>query len=147
MSMHTWWVVLGLAGGEGASVFGHLTGRPTAGLVVFPVMVVATIAGGVALGPIAERSRFGTVLAGSALLAGVPMAANVLSFYGLSPFVVTRQVVGGAALEEMLLDARPAVFSVAGHAVEATPAETPGTADLVEHTPEVATADLVARVV
>ena len=51
--------------------------------------------------------------------AGVAMAANVLSFHGLAPFVVTRQVVGGAALEEMRLDERPAVFTVAGHAVEA----------------------------
>ena len=46
------------------------------------------------------------------------MAANVVSFGGLAPFVVTRQVVGGAALEEMRLDERPAVFTVAGHAVE-----------------------------
>ena len=61
--------------------------------------------------------------------------------------MVTRQVVGGAALEEMLLDQRPAVFTVAGHAVEAAPAETPGAADVVEHAPEVAAADLVARVV
>ena len=50
------------------------------------------------------------------------MAANVLSFGGLAPFVVTRQVVGGAALEEMRLDERPAVFTVAGHAVEPRPA-------------------------
>ena len=54
------------------------------------------------------------------------MAANVVSFDGLSPFTVTRQVVGGSVLEEMVLDERPAVFTVAGHAVEAQPAETPG---------------------
>ena len=35
----------------------------------------------------------------------VPMAANAISVAGSSPFVVTRQVVGGAALEEMALDA------------------------------------------
>ena len=58
------------------------------------------------------------------------MAANVLSFSGLAPFVVTRQVVGGAALEEMRLGDRPAVFTVAGHAVEAAPAETPGPAEV-----------------
>jgi electron transfer flavoprotein alpha subunit len=79
--------------------------------------------------------------------AGVAMAANVLSFQGLAPFVVTRQVVGGAALEEMQLDERPAVFSVAGHAVEAAPADVPGAAEVVEHTPEIAAGDLVARVV
>ena len=52
-----------------------------------------------------------------------------------------------AALEEMRLADRPAVFTVAGHAVEAVPAETPGPAEVQVHTPEIAAADLVARVV
>jgi electron transfer flavoprotein alpha subunit len=95
----------------------------------------------------AGTPRGGEVLAHLSARAGVPMAANVLSFGGLSPFVVTRQVVGGQALEEMRLGARPTVFTVAGHAVEAVPAATPGPADVVEHAPEVAEADLVARVV
>ena len=56
---------------------------------------------------------------------GVAMAANVISFSGLAPFVVTRQVAGGAAREEMVLNQRPAVFTVAGHALEATPARSP----------------------
>jgi electron transfer flavoprotein alpha subunit len=87
------------------------------------------------------------VLAHLAARTGVAMAANVVSFSGLAPFAVTRQVVGGSVLEEMVLDERPAVFTVAGHAVEAAPAETPGPATLVETQPEVAAADLVARVV
>ncbi len=87
------------------------------------------------------------VLAHLAARAGVAMAANVVSFDGLSPFAVTRQVVGGSVLEEMVLDERPAVFTVAGHAVEAVPAESPGPATLVETQPEVAESDLVARVV
>lgn len=87
------------------------------------------------------------VLAHLAARTGVAMAANVVSFDGLSPFTVTRQVVGGAVLEEMVLDERPAVFTVAGHAVEATPAGSPSAATLVESKPEVAAADLVARVV
>jgi electron transfer flavoprotein alpha subunit len=87
------------------------------------------------------------VLAHLAARAGVAMAANVVSFDGLSPFTVTRQVVGGSVLEEMVLDERPAIFTVAGHAVEAAAAETPGPATLVEARPEVAAADLVARVV
>ncbi|GAB3198116.1 electron transfer flavoprotein subunit alpha/FixB family protein [Nocardioides hungaricus] len=95
----------------------------------------------------AGTPRGNEVLAHVAARAGVPMAANVLSFGGLSPFVVTRQVVGGAALEEMRLAERPAVFSVAGHAVEASAADTPGVGELVVETPEVADADLVARVV
>lgn len=87
------------------------------------------------------------VLAHLAARLDVPMAANVISFGGLSPFVVTRQVVGGAVREEMRLEKRPAVFTVAGHAVEAAPAEQPTTAEVRELEPEVPEADLVARVV
>jgi electron transfer flavoprotein alpha subunit len=95
----------------------------------------------------AGTDRGNELMAHVAARADVAMAANVLSFQGLAPFVVTRQVVGGAALEEMQLDQRPAVFSLAGHAVEAEPADVPGAADLVEHAPAVAAGDLVARVV
>jgi electron transfer flavoprotein alpha subunit len=95
----------------------------------------------------AGTSRGNEVMAHVAAREGVAMAANVLSFAGLSPFVVTRQVVGGAALEEMRLADRPAVFTVAGHAVEAAPAATPGPAEVARHAPEIAAADLVARVV
>jgi electron transfer flavoprotein alpha subunit len=94
----------------------------------------------------AGTDRGNELMAHVAARAGVAMAANVLSFDGLSPFTVTRQVVGGAALEEMVLDQRPAVFSVAGHAVEAAPAQTPGAADVIEVAPEIDPADLVARV-
>jgi electron transfer flavoprotein alpha subunit len=95
----------------------------------------------------AGTPRGNEVLAHVAARADVAMAANVVSFAGLAPFVVTRQVVGGAALEEMALDDRPALFTVAGHAVEPVPADVPGAGTLVEVTPEVADADLVARVV
>ena len=95
----------------------------------------------------AGTPRGNEVLAHVAARSDVAMAANVISFQGLAPFVVTRQVVGGAALEEMALDDRPALFTVAGHAVEPVPADVPGAATLVEVTPEVADADLVARVV
>lgn len=95
----------------------------------------------------AGTPRGNEVLAHVAARADVAMAANVISFQGLAPFVVTRQVVSGAALEEMALDDRPAVFTVAGHAVEPVPADPPGAGTLVEITPEVAAADLVARVV
>ncbi|MFC4785797.1 electron transfer flavoprotein subunit alpha/FixB family protein [Nocardioides sp. MAHUQ-72] len=95
----------------------------------------------------AGTPRGNEVLAHVGARLGVAMAANVLSFGGLSPFVVTRQVVGGAALEEMRLDERPAVFTVAGHAVEAVPAAAPGPAEVVECRPALTEADLVARVV
>jgi electron transfer flavoprotein alpha subunit len=87
------------------------------------------------------------VLAHVAAREGVPMAANVLSAEGSDPIVVTRQVVGGAALEEMRLAQRPAVLTVAGHAVEPRPADGPGAADVVDLAVEVSEADLVARVV
>jgi electron transfer flavoprotein alpha subunit len=95
----------------------------------------------------AGTDRGNELMAHVAARSGVAMGANVLSFRGLSPFTVTRQVVGGSALEEMVLDQRPAVFTVAGHAVEATAAESPGAADVVEVAPEIAAVDLVARVV
>jgi len=95
----------------------------------------------------AGTDRGNELMAHVAARAGASMAANVLSFSGLSPFVVTRQVVGGAAMEEMNLHQRPAVFTVAGHAVEAKPASAAGPGELVEHTPQIAAADLVARVV
>jgi len=96
---------------------------------------------------IAGGSPRGTeVLAHVAARENVAMAANVVSFGGLSPFVVTRQVVGGAVMEEMRLDQRPALFTVAGHAVEATPAATPGAATVKPLEVEVGEADLVARV-
>ncbi|MBZ5741240.1 electron transfer flavoprotein subunit alpha/FixB family protein [Nocardioides mangrovi] len=111
---------------------GVLAVRETAGSVV--VMAAGTPRGNEVMAHVGAR-------------AGVAMAANVLSFGGLSPFTVTRQVVGGAALEEMQLSQRPAVFTVAGHAVEAAPADAPGPAEVVVETPAVAEADLVARVV
>ncbi|HET8604946.1 MAG TPA: electron transfer flavoprotein subunit alpha/FixB family protein [Marmoricola sp.] len=95
----------------------------------------------------AGSPRGNEVIAHLAARLDVPMAANVVSFAGLAPFVVTRQVVGGAALEEMRLDVRPALFTVAGHAWTASPAEQPLEAGWQEVTPEVSPSDLVARVV
>ncbi len=90
--------------------------------------------------------RGGEVLAHLAARLDVPMAANAIGVKGTSPYVVTRQVVGGAALEEMALDASPAVFTVAGHSWSATPADSPASPSWQEHTPEIAEHDLLARV-
>ncbi|MGI9157267.1 MAG: electron transfer flavoprotein subunit alpha/FixB family protein [Marmoricola sp.] len=99
----------------------------------------------------AGSPRGNEVLAHLAARLDVPMAANVVSFAGLSPLVVTRQVVGGAALEEMALAKRPALFTVAGHSWVAEPVaervEQPAVATWTEFTPAVSPADLVARVV
>ncbi len=94
----------------------------------------------------AGSARGNEVLSHLAARLGVAMAANVVAFAGLAPFVVTRQVVGGAALEEMRLEQRPAVFSVAGHSWTAA-ASGGAAASWHEFTPVVAEADLVARVV
>ena len=87
------------------------------------------------------------VLAHLAARLDVAMAANVVAIGATEPLVVTRQVQGGAVLEEMRLPEQPAVLTVAGHAVEASPAATPADAVVREHSPEVAAADLLARVV
>lgn len=111
-------------------------------------VVAARAAAGSVVVTAAGSSRGNEILAHVAVRTDAPFAANVVSFSSLAPFTVTRQVVGGAALEEVRLDHRPAVFSVAGHAVEATPADPPGApATVAPFTPEVSDADLVARVV
>ncbi|WP_155053762.1 electron transfer flavoprotein subunit alpha/FixB family protein [Streptomyces blattellae] len=95
----------------------------------------------------AGSPRGNEVLAHLAARLDVPMAANATAFQGLAPFVVTRQVVGGAAMEEMTLGQRPAIFTVAGHSWAVSPVEGASPAAWVEVTPEVAESDLVARVV
>lgn len=85
------------------------------------------------------------VLAHLAARLDVAMAANVVSVPEAG--VVVRQVLGGAVLEEMRLPDEPAVVAVAGHAVEAAPAAEAGAGTLRPFEPEVAQADLVARVV
>ncbi|QYJ02914.1 electron transfer flavoprotein subunit alpha/FixB family protein [Nocardioides panacisoli] len=87
------------------------------------------------------------VLAHVAARGGVAMAANVVAAEGSGPLTVTRQVMNGAVLEDMVLDEDPAILTVAGHAVEARPAAEPGAGRLVPCRPEVPGADLVARVV
>ena len=93
----------------------------------------------------AGTPRGNEVIAHLAARLDVPMAANVVAFSGLSPFTVSRQVVGGAVLEEMTLATRPALFTVAGHSWVAEPVDG-GPATWREFSPEVAEADLVARV-
>jgi electron transfer flavoprotein alpha subunit len=95
----------------------------------------------------AGTQRGNEVLAHVAVRCGVAMAANVVGVMGVAPLSVTRQVVGGAALEEMRLGDDPAVLSVAGHACEPVAVEQPATPEVVTVTPTIADADLVGRVV
>ncbi len=106
----------------------------------------------------AAASSAGVVLAagtprGSEIMAHVAtrldttMAAQVVSVADVDPLLVSRQVMGGAVLELMELEATPAVITVAGHAVEITPAESPQQSEVREFTPELIESDLVGRVV
>jgi len=71
----------------------------------------------------AGTPRGNEVMAHVAARRGVVMAANVVTIDGVSPLLVSRQVLGGAALEEMRLDEALGVFTVAGHACEPRPAQ------------------------
>ena len=95
----------------------------------------------------AGTPRGNEVLAHVACRLGVTMAANVVEIDAVSPLSVSRQVLGGSALEEMRLEDAVAVFSVAGHACDPAEAETPATPVVHPLDVAVSDADLRARVV
>jgi len=95
----------------------------------------------------AGTGRGNEVLAHVAVRLGVSMAANVVAVDGTDPLVVSRQVLGGAALEEMPLTDAVAVFSVAGHACDPRPAEVSTSPEVTPLDVPVSDADLRARVV
>jgi electron transfer flavoprotein alpha subunit len=90
--------------------------------------------------------RGSEILAHVAVRLDCAMAANVVAIDGVEPLVVSRQVVGGAALEEMRLSDAVAVLSVAGHACEPVAAPVASTPEVVSYGPPLTEADLVARV-
>ena len=95
----------------------------------------------------AGTPRGNEVLAHVACRLDVAMAANVVAVDATAPLAVSRQVLGGSALEEMRLEDSVAVFSVAGHACDPQPAEV-NTAPVVQPIDvPVTEADLRARVV
>jgi electron transfer flavoprotein alpha subunit len=91
--------------------------------------------------------RGNELLAHVAARLDVRMAANVVQVESTDPLVVTRQVVGGAALEDMRLDDAIAVLSVAGHACDPQAAAVPVTTEITGFTPTLTDRDLVGRVV
>jgi electron transfer flavoprotein alpha subunit len=137
-------------GGYGVTEVHHATGDAfTAyGGAAWAAAVQAAVAATDADAVLAPGTPRGLeVMAHLAARLDVPMAANVVGLGDdATELRVTRQVVGGAVLEEMLLPERPAVLAVAGHAVQAEQV-TPVPTTLRELSPEVAEADLVARVV
>ncbi len=94
----------------------------------------------------AGTPRGNEVMAHVACRLGTAMAANVVAVDATAPLRVSRQVLGGSALEEMELTGR-AVLTIAGHACEPVPADQPVTPTVVPLQVEVAEADLWARVV
>lgn len=91
--------------------------------------------------------RGNEVLAHVATRLRVAMAANVVTVDGTDPLVLSRQVLGGLALEEMRLDDSVAVLTIAGHAVEPRPAGVATTPELITFEPVVTAAELRGRVV
>jgi electron transfer flavoprotein alpha subunit len=127
------------ATGDRFSAYG---GSAWAGAVVAAARVseaAAVLAAGTARGM--------EIAAHAAVRLGVSMAANVTSLASTTPLVVNRQVVGGAALEQMALSDPIAVLTVAGHAVEISPADVATTPVVAPFSPEVSDADLRTCVV
>ena len=91
--------------------------------------------------------RGNEVLAHVAARRDLGMAANVVAVESLSPLVVQRQVVGGAALERARVSSRVRLFTMAGHAVEPRPADQPGEALLSPLPVTIDPKDLRAQVV
>jgi electron transfer flavoprotein alpha subunit len=110
-------------------------------------MTEAVSSSGAAVVTAAGTPRGNEVLAHVATRLGVAMAANVVAVDDVHPLTVSRQVLGGAALEEMRLDGDVAVFSVAGHACEPTPVDAPTTPAVRQWAPAVSAEDVRARVV
>ncbi len=97
----------------------------------------------------AGTPRGNEVLAHLAARIDVPMAAGaVAAVPGAAgePWRVTRQIMGGAVLEDLTLAGTPAVLAVAPHAVPAEPAGQATDPEVVRGLPDLSEADLVAQV-
>jgi electron transfer flavoprotein alpha subunit len=108
---------------------------------------VVAAADGVSVVTAAGTGRGNEVLAHVACRLGTAMAANVVAVEGTDPLVVSRQVLGGAALEQLPLTDGVAVFSVAGHACDPRPADVNTAPEVTPLDVAVSESDLRARVV
>jgi electron transfer flavoprotein alpha subunit len=109
-------------------------------------VVAAASASGAGVVTAAGTPRGNEVMAHVACRLDVTMAANVVTIDGTDPLMVSRQVLGGSALEELRLDDAPAVLSVAGHALEAKPADSPVSTNVDAIDVQVSDDDLRAHV-
>jgi electron transfer flavoprotein alpha subunit len=114
-------------------------------------VVAAVEQSGAALVLAAGTPRGNEVLAHVACRLGVAMAANVVEVDAPGadgePMVVSRQVLGGTALEEMRLPDTVALLTVAGHACEIEQVASPSAPEVRELEVAVDPRDLVVRVV
>ncbi len=108
-------------------------------------VVAASADVAVVMAPGTQRGN--EIMAHVACRRDVVMAANVVAVESSAPLLVSRQVLGGAALEEMRLDESLAVLTVAGHACDPLPAATATTPSVVPVDVPLAAADLRGRVV
>ena len=109
--------------------------------------VVAAADGDVSVVMAAGTPRGNEVLAHVACRLDATMAANVVTVDSTTPLVVSRQVLGGAALEELGLAGPVAVLTVAGHACDPEPAAAATAPAVTPLDLPVGPADLLARVV
>jgi electron transfer flavoprotein alpha subunit len=135
-------------GAYGVSAVHHADGDAFASYAAAAwAAAVVAAAGDAAVVMAAGTPRGNEVLAHVACRLGVAMAANVVEVEGSAPLVVSRQVLGGAALEEMRLEDAVAVLTVAGHACDPSPADQPSAPAVTPLDVVVDEADLRARVV
>jgi ammonium transporter, Amt family len=75
-------VIVGMAGGAKVEhMFGHLTGQ-SIGMGAASLVLLATVATGIVVGPVAERSRFAVVIVCSVILAAIVLPVLLLWEYG-----------------------------------------------------------------
>ncbi|MGH3423947.1 MAG: hypothetical protein ACRDO8_04410, partial [Nocardioidaceae bacterium] len=137
-------------GEQGVATVHHAQGEQLSayGAAAWAACVVeATRSTGADLVLAAGTPRGSEILAHAATRLDTQMAANVVEVDDLEPMVVSRQVMGGSALEEMRVEARPAMLTVAGHAVDPEPAEQATQPAVEVFEPALTEADLRGRVV
>ena len=97
----------------------------------------------------AGTPRGNEVLAHLAARLDVPMAAHAVSASPAGagePWRLTRQIMGGAALEDLAVAGSPVVMTVAPHAVAAEPAASSTQPSVTTVQPDLADTDLVTQV-
>jgi electron transfer flavoprotein alpha subunit len=140
-------------GGLGGQVLHAAEGEPFAAYAPAAwaaAVLAAAEASGATLVLAAGTPRGNEVMAHVACRLGVAMAANVVevdSAGDAQPLVVSRQVLGGTALEEMRLPDGVALLTVAGHACDIEPVSGSSAAEVRALQVAVDPRDLVVRVV